>query len=82
MDFICCIFMAPALKGSPGFADDQLKGIYYTKDIKIQKESKFPNTPEFFLTRRILGKEKLNLRLYMQGFSSGQHPDGPTGASP
>lgn len=50
------MFMAPELKGSPGFAVDQLKGIYYTKDIKIQRDREVPNTPGFFLVRRILGK--------------------------
>lgn len=51
------MFMAPALKGRPGLAVDQLKGIFYTKDIKIQSESEFPNKPGFFfLARRILGK--------------------------
>lgn len=47
VDFICCMFMAPALTGSP-FAGDEMKAIYYTKDIKIQRESGFPNTCIFF----------------------------------
>lgn len=48
VDFICCMFMAPALTGSPGFAGDEMKAIHYTKDIKIQRESGFPNTCTFF----------------------------------
>lgn len=58
MDFIYSMLMARALEGSPGFAVDQLKGIYYTKDIKIQRESKFPNKSGGFLE-----EDKLNLRL-------------------
>lgn len=59
MDFICCTFMAPALTGSPAFAGDEMKAIHYTKDIKIQRESGFPNTCVcffFFFTWRIPGK--------------------------
>lgn len=65
MDFICCMSMAPALKGGLGFAVVLLKGIYYTKDVEIQRESKFPNTesilgeresePEAASTRHFLG---------------------------
>lgn len=77
MDFIYSMFMARALEGSPAFAVDQLKGIYYTKDIKIQKENKFPNKPGGFLE-----EDKLNLRLYIHGISSGSPSKAPTRGCP
>lgn len=68
------MFTAPALTGSPGFAGDEVKAIYYTKDIKIQRESGFPNTCIFFLTRRIPRKGEASLRAVPNG-QEGLAPD-------
>lgn len=54
---VACLW--PCTKGSPGFVVDPLKGIYCTKDVKTQRESRLPNTPGCFLTRRILGEGEI-----------------------